>query len=282
MKTTMITFSNVWQRYAVLMVALLMIALSPAYAEQLTSGVSFAQISFTVSNPPEKYSHYGEISIDYTMLYGEGYINVERYENGQAAGWVVKNLPVVNGSILSGFSTMFDLGATGYRRSLVAYVNFSTAQLGDDSSLRNQTPLVYALGQAELQLLPPAANNNVFSVQLSSQACQVGDQIKTFVALAPPLIAVTTGMITHVCVQNRTGIAWSGLSFTDAAAPPVAIKGSQYSDNKLRWLFDTVVAAGLVVDFKGVVRHGGIPAGTDARATLFADGAGGTVNIQPR
>jgi len=46
------------------------------------------------------------VSIDYTMLYGEGYINIERYENGKAAGWVVKNLPVISGVILSGFSTV--------------------------------------------------------------------------------------------------------------------------------------------------------------------------------
>ena len=78
----------------------LVITLSPAYASQVTSGVSFAQVSFTGSNPPEMYSHYGQISVDFNMLYGEGYINVERYANGKAAGWVVKNLPVISGSIL--------------------------------------------------------------------------------------------------------------------------------------------------------------------------------------
>jgi hypothetical protein len=63
------------------------VALSPVYANQPTSGVSFAQISFTGAQLPEEYSHYVQVSIDYATLYGDGYINVERYENGKAAGW---------------------------------------------------------------------------------------------------------------------------------------------------------------------------------------------------
>jgi hypothetical protein len=147
--------ANLWQRYAVLIIALFVLALIPAYAEQLTSGVSFAQISFTASNPPEKYSHYGQVSVDFTMLYGEGYINVERYQNGQAAGWVVKNLRVVNGSVLSGFSTMFDLGTSGHQSSFTAYVEYSTTPLADDSPLKNQVPVAFQLGQAEYSVLPP-------------------------------------------------------------------------------------------------------------------------------
>jgi len=155
MKNTKSSLSiNLWQRYTVLIIALFVLALSPAYAEQLTSGVSFSQISFTASIPPQMYSRHGQMSVDFTMLYGEGYINVERYQNGQPAGWVVKNLPVVNSSILSGFSTMFDLGASGYQSSFAAYVNYSTSPLADDSSLKNQAPVTYQLGQAEYSVLP--------------------------------------------------------------------------------------------------------------------------------
>ena len=156
MKTTKTNHgAEAWQRYAVLIVALLIIALSPAYAGQLTSGVSFAQVSFIASSSPEMYSHYGQVSVDFTMLYGEGYINVERYEDGKPAGWIVKNLPVVNGSVLSGFSTIFDLGASGYRSSITAYVEYSATSLADDNSLKSQTPVTYQLGQAEYPVLPP-------------------------------------------------------------------------------------------------------------------------------
>ena len=124
------------QRCAAYIFALLLVALSSAYASQPTSGVSFAQVSFTDPAAPQKYSQYGQVSIDYTMLYGEGYINVERYENGKAAGWVVNNLPVIGGSALSGYSTMFDLGSTGFQSSLSAYVSFTLDKLADDSSLK--------------------------------------------------------------------------------------------------------------------------------------------------
>jgi hypothetical protein len=147
--------TNLWQRYAVCTLALLFIALGPAYASQPTSGVSFAQVSFTDAKAPQKYSHYGQVSIDYTMLYGEGYINVERYENGKAAGWVVKNLPVISGSVLSGFSTMFDLGASGYQSSFAAYVDFSPTPLADDSFLKSQAGITYQLAQAEYPLPAP-------------------------------------------------------------------------------------------------------------------------------
>ena len=156
MKTTKTTDTNLWQRNAVFVIALLVIALSPAYAEQPTSGISFSQISFTDPAAPQRYSHYGQVSMDYTLLYGDGYINVERYDSGKAAGWVVQNIPVISGSILPGFSTMFDLGASGYQSSFTAYVDFSPTPLANDSSLRNQAPLTYQLAQAEYPLSAPA------------------------------------------------------------------------------------------------------------------------------
>jgi hypothetical protein len=101
------------------------------------------------------YSHYGQVSVDFNMLYGEGYINVERYANGKAAGWVVKNLPVTSGSVLPGYSTMFDLGASGYQATFSAYVDFSPTALANDTSLKGQAALTYQLGQAEYPLSAP-------------------------------------------------------------------------------------------------------------------------------
>jgi len=100
-------------KHAVPVLALLVATLSPAYAIQPTSGVSFAQISFSGASASENYSHYGQVSIDDAMLYGGGYVNVERYENGQAVGWVVKNLPVVHGTSQPGAAMQFGLGASG-------------------------------------------------------------------------------------------------------------------------------------------------------------------------
>ncbi len=154
-------FMRNFGKVAVLGMALMVITFCSAHAEQVTAGVSFAQVSFTASNPPVNYSHYGQVSVDFTMLYGEGYINVERYENGVAAGWVVKNLPVINGSILSGFGTMFDLQASGYQSSFSAYVDYSTTPLADDSSLRNQVPQNYPLAQFEDSLGEPAKQYDV-------------------------------------------------------------------------------------------------------------------------
>jgi hypothetical protein len=179
MKTTNTNLStNLRQRYAVPIVALLVITISPAYAEQLTSGVSFAQISFTASNPPEKYSHYGQISVDYTMLYSEGYVNVERYENGQATGWVVKNLPVVNGAVLSGFSTIFDLGTSGYRSTFSAYMDFSPTPLADDTSLKGQVDVIYQLGQAEYPLADPDNQGSGANLFWSGKECDEPTPIK--------------------------------------------------------------------------------------------------------
>ncbi|MGO9516786.1 MAG: hypothetical protein ACLPND_07065 [Candidatus Korobacteraceae bacterium] len=151
--------------------------MSPAYGAQVTSGVSFAQVSFTATNPPDKYSHYGQISVDFTMLYGEGYINVERYQNGQPAGWVVKNLPVISGSVLPGFSTTLDLGLSGYQSSFSAHVDFSPSQLDDDSSLKANVPTMYLLGQAEIAALPPADDNR--TTNLVGEAGLVADDRTT-------------------------------------------------------------------------------------------------------
>jgi len=181
MKTRTMNYAvNLWQRYVVCALALLVFALSPAYASQVTSGVSFAQVSFTDASAPQKYSNYGQVSVDYTMLYGAGYINVERYENGEPAGWVVKNLPVISGSVLSGFSTMFDLGRSGYQSSLTAYVSFTPDKLADDGSLKNQAPLSYRLAQAEYPVLAPRG-----TVKLNPQSGPVGTMVTVTVSGFP-------------------------------------------------------------------------------------------------
>ncbi len=188
------------QRYAISSFALVVIALSPAYATQVTSGVSFAQVSFTGANGPEKYSHYGQVSIDYTMLYGGGYINIERYENGTATGWIVKNLPVVRGSVLSGFSTIFDLGTSGYQLSLSAYVNFSSTPLANDSSLKNQAPLTYELGQAEY---PPAdPKGPMYDVYFVKEKCDVDYTINNEDPIKD--IPIKDGMFDK-CFKNKLG-----------------------------------------------------------------------------
>ena len=162
MKTTNMPSPRLPQRCAGAILYLFFIWVMPVFAEQVTSGISFAQVSFTGSNPAVMYSHYGQVSVDFAMLYGEGYINIERYENGKAAGWVVRNLPIVNASTLSGFSTLFDLGTDGYRSSFSGYVDYSATPLADDNSLINRAPINYALGQFENSLNVPAKQYDVF------------------------------------------------------------------------------------------------------------------------
>ena len=222
---------NLRQRYAACVLVLLLFALSPAYASQLTSGVSFAQVSFTDASAPQQYSQYGQVFIDYTMLYGEGYINIERYNNGKAAGWVVRNLPVINGSVLSGYSTMFDLGASGYESSLDAYVDFSPAPLADDSSLRNQVAVTYQLGQAEYPLSAPAPKDDPpvnFELRHINEKRVIGHDCDGLT-----LITFTTDDVNRdgtiktkefqtqlgsktVCVQNLTRTQWKDLKFSVA------------------------------------------------------------------
>ncbi len=258
MKTTKVNYAaNIWQRYAVLIVTLLIIAFSPAYAEQLTSGVSFAQVSFTGSNPPEKYSHYGQISVDYTMLYGEGYVNVERYENGKAAGWVVKNLPVVSGSVLAGFSTTFDLGASGYQSSFTAYVDYSTTPLADDSSLKDGAPLTFALGQAEYPLSAPTSSESgadgriLQSLQTEAPAPDPADLTVAF-------LKTTKGFTTKIFWFNpdKAGQAPKHIEFTvkadasrkDVAAAIAAAMTAYFKANDLNY---TAMANGPTVTVSG-------------------------------
>jgi len=89
------------------------------------------------------------------MFYGSGYINVERYENGQAVAWAVRNLAVGNAPSPAEVSALFDLGAADRQYSFSAYVDFSPAPLPDDSSLKGRVPMVYLLAQ----IAPPADNN---------------------------------------------------------------------------------------------------------------------------
>ena len=138
-------------------VTLVLITLGAAHAVEPTSGISFAQVSFT--SPSQPYSRYGKVVVVSGTLYGDGFINIERYENGVARRWIVKNLPVVNGALPSGASTMFDLGATGRQYSFTAYVDYSPTPLADDSSLAGKVPLAYLLKQ---EVLPAGDNPNAF------------------------------------------------------------------------------------------------------------------------
>jgi hypothetical protein len=224
MKSTNANFStNLWQRYAVVIVAFLIMALSPAYAEQLTAGVSFAQISFISSNPQENYSHYGQVSVDYTMIYGEGYINVERYNNGQAAGWIVRNLPVISGSVLPGFTTVFDLGVSGYQSSITAYVDFSPTKLADDTSLKGKVPLSFPLGQAEYPFSP-----STFSASCAcdpiTQSLQAEDQAQ------PP--AVSKEALTVAKVKNPDG-GTATIFWFNPANPQAAPKHIKFTVKKM-------------------------------------------------
>ncbi len=136
---------NPGARNAVILLLLLRFGLTLSYASQPSSGISFAQISFT--NPAQPYSQYGRVTVSKVALYGDGYINVERYESGKGVGWVVRNLPVRTDSAQSELSATFDLGGSGRQYSFTAYVDFSAAPLPDDETLKGQTPLVYVLEQ---------------------------------------------------------------------------------------------------------------------------------------
>src|SRR5260370_13134303 len=79
---------RVLMRCALWDVVLCCCAVSRGFANQPASGISFAQVSFGYTQP---FSHYGKVSVRSEMLYGKGYINVERYEAGRAVAWVVRN-----------------------------------------------------------------------------------------------------------------------------------------------------------------------------------------------
>lgn len=223
-------------RAVMLSLALFVIAVCAAHAEQPTASVSFAQVSFTASNPPVKYSHYGQVSVDFMMLYGEGYINVERYQNGQPAGWVVKNLPVIGGSVLSGFSTMFDLGSSGYQPSFSAYVDFSPTPLADDSALKNQTPLTYQLAQAEYFVAPPNDPPGTKpQITISGGAATVDPrngckqsekdaQLYTFDKDKFTKTIEVDGKLTF-CALNASGKKWTGLAFKGDVDQKVDVHG---------------------------------------------------------
>jgi hypothetical protein len=220
MKRTEMSYAvRLGQQYTIYILTLLVLALSPAHAIQPTSGVSFAQVSFTDA----QYSHYGQVSLDYTMLYGEGYINVERYQDGQPTGWVVKNLPVVSGAVLSEFSTMFDLGASGYHQFFSAYVDFSATPLEDDSSLRNQAPVIYQLGKAEypVTMPPPAKTYNFVLQKLASDDKEDPDckgRGATLITWNKDDFSEKPFQTKHgsilVCLQNLSGAPWKYLRFS--------------------------------------------------------------------
>src|SRR6516164_7399267 len=71
---------------------------SPTRAMDLTEAVCFAQVSFTDPRDPEMYSRYGHAFISSGILDRSASLNVERYADGQPAGWIVKNLPVSGSS----------------------------------------------------------------------------------------------------------------------------------------------------------------------------------------
>jgi len=145
--------------YPLFSILILVLSFGSAQAVQPTAGVSFAQVSFTDQQSPQAYSRYAQAFIDNAMLYGDGYINVERYENGKAAGWVVRNFPVESGSKKTRFTALFDLGGPGYQATVSAYVDFSPVALPDDSSLVGKLPLNYPLAQVQ-HLAPAPAENN--------------------------------------------------------------------------------------------------------------------------
>ena len=214
---------NPWSIYLVSVLTLLLVALDSAHAVEPTSGISFAQVSFTSASQP--YSHYGKAFINYGMLYGSGYLNVERYENERAVGWVVKNLPVVNGDVQSGAGTMFDLGVSGYQSSFTAYVEFSPTPLPDDSSLRGQLPLTYLLAQISL---PADDNPNQFEdvvCHKDDKKFWTGQQsvLYVLVALGGTNTANGTGWLIKGKDPNKILMITASHNFTDAQAEKTGV-----------------------------------------------------------
>ncbi len=234
-------FMRNFGKVTVLGITLMVITFCSAHAEQPTVGISFAQVSFTASTPPVKYSNYGEIFVDFTMLYSEGYVNVERYHNGQPSGWVVKNLPVIDGSVLSGFSTMFDLGSSGYQPSFSAYVNFSPTPLADDSALKKQTPLTYQLAQAEYFVAAPNDRPGTKpQITISGGAATVDPrngckqtekemQLYTFGNGNFTKTIEVDGNLTF-CALNASGKKWTGLAFKGDVDQKVDVHGIDAGD----------------------------------------------------
>jgi hypothetical protein len=74
-------------------------AMNTVRASQPASGISFSQIRYGVAG----YSRLVQVSVGPGALYGSGYLNVERYEQGRAVDWVVRNLPVNGGAAVGDF-----------------------------------------------------------------------------------------------------------------------------------------------------------------------------------
>lgn len=186
-------------------------AVNAVRASPPASGVSFSQIRYAGA---AEYSHLAQMSVAPGALYGSGYLNVERYEQGRAVDWVVRNLPL-NGDAVT---AVFDLGSSGQQVQFAAYVDFSPAPLPDDSSLRNRTPFVYLLSYIEL---PPDNLNQFQDVvcyqndkkfwtgQASVVAVQVLVDAKNFVT------ADATGWIVKGKDSSKTLLITASHNFTD-------------------------------------------------------------------
>lgn len=151
---------------------LLCCAVVPAYGEQVESGVRFAQVSFTYPLAAQRYSSYAEISVYPGVLSGDGYLNVERFVDGQPAGWVVRNLRVVDGSIGPDADVMLRLGASGYQQILSVAVDFSSTPLADDESLKDEDEIPYLLEQTESALPAPSEQAIESPALLASAAAE--------------------------------------------------------------------------------------------------------------
>ena len=190
-----------------------------ARATQPVSGISFSQIRYGGT----EYSRLAQVRVAASALYGSGYLNVERYEQGTAVDWAVRNLPV-NGDIAT---AMFDLGTSGQQHQVTAYVEFSPEPLYDDSSLKNQLPFVYMLSLVEL---PPDNNPN----QFQDVACYKDD--KKFWAGQASVVVVQvlldskrlvtkdgSGWIVKGKDPNKTFLITASHNFTDDQASETGI-----------------------------------------------------------
>ncbi len=198
--------------------ALLLTSLTYAHAVQPTAGVSFAQVEST--NGSQSSSSTGQVSIQPWMFYGNGYLNVERYQDGKAVAWVVRNLTIQNGATPGNTTATFDLGSSGRQYSLSVYVDFSPTPLPDDSSLRGQPPSVYLLSQLEL----PADNPNQFEdvvCHMDDAKFWAGQQsvVSVLVRLGKLSFGEGTGWIIKGKDPNKTLMITASHNFTDGQAP---------------------------------------------------------------
>src|SRR5262249_6754417 len=118
-----------WQLCAAAMAAVL--CASPcAHAVRVTTGqgVTFQQLDFPRSTPPETYSRWGQIDVDLAALVAatgitNGWVNV-----ASDSGWVVQNLPVSTDltSTCGALQTCFDLGHSGPISQIIATVDYDS------------------------------------------------------------------------------------------------------------------------------------------------------------